>query len=263
MICGSLVLFISCNVPSLFLSALWQTKWRKFTETLNFVQPVSTSLKERAYKSCSPLDLYTDRSRCKDSQNAGRTAVLSIQNPDPRTPGYLVELYKKFPAFCCMAITWFFTLWCVSLTAGWLLFQKAIHQPKYSDNISYLRIYTWLRGCETEKVNEWIASTGTGGEGAWVNPGQTGKIIRSVITETDHTVQFISSSDRWNGAEPCHSVSAFSSIVFIPASPKQWTQRVVPLSYHLMKWYKGTLDCSIMQPDASVSNYRKENVTLN
>lgn len=50
---------------------------------------------ERAYVSCSLLDLCTERRRGNNSQNAGRTAVLSIQNPNLRKSSYLAELYKN------------------------------------------------------------------------------------------------------------------------------------------------------------------------
>lgn len=102
--------------------------------------------------------------------------------------------------------------------AAWLLldfiFQKAIHQPKCSDNTSYSRIHTWQSGCGSRdgegKVNVLMPSARTGSERAWVSPGQTEEIIHSVIVETDH------SRNRWSTAKTCHVVSALPAVALTP-----------------------------------------------
>lgn len=122
--------------------------------------------------SWSPLDLCIDRRRGRNSQNARRTAVLSIQSPDLRTSSYLGELHKNS---CRPAVKPLLDFTHSTQTAGWLLFRKAIHQPKYSDNTSYSRIYTWQSGCgitDWDWESEWM--NGKYRNRRWMSMSQAG-----------------------------------------------------------------------------------------
>lgn len=144
-------------------------------------------------------------------RNAGRTAALPAQSTDLRTPSYLRALLinSQHPAASAMNRI-LNTRVCLS-NSELTRVPESNPSAKTSRQRFILKDSHLTDGEQTQtgKVNMSTTRTRTGGEWAWVTLGQTGKIIRSVIVETDPTERFIRSSDRWGSAERYYSVFVY------------------------------------------------------